>query len=299
MTLTSTIGPNELSRHRLERVLELSKRRSGIQLPPSFVRWQWTAVSLRQRREKVMPKLPPTPLVTMLRGGHGGEVRLKLYLTITLLAAHPPFDISRPIASRTWAELLGLSEPDTNGARRIIDAFSWLDAHKFLHLKRQGGMPPLIYLRDPSGDGSEYSKPKMPYVTLPIGYWEQQWVTALSSTGTALLLILLELGGGKNRDAAQSVTTERRALYTLSDDSWTRATKELVEFGLLEVARASSRRDLEYGRQRNTYELFKRRLSEPIPGGVLEARARRGERERQKRHKVRSLRSDALGSLLS
>ena len=51
------------------------------------------------------------------------------------------------------------------------------------------------------------------------------------------------------------------------------AAKELQEFGLLTVGRASSsNRDLEYTRRRNTYELDKQRLSEPVPIDVVQRR---------------------------
>ncbi len=206
-----------------------------------------------------------TPLARMLRGGHSGEVRLKLYLCITLLASHRPFDINRPIAGRAWAEMLSLPDPEVNGARRIADALVWLNQHQFLLVDRRGGMPPRITLLNPIGNGTPYSRPTMPYVTLPVGFWEQQWVTVLSGTATALLLVLLDLVGGKKRDPAQSLTPEQRKRYALSNDTWTRATAELVELGLVRVGRASSGPDLEWRRSRNTYTVLKERLQEP-PG---------------------------------
>jgi hypothetical protein len=204
----------------------------------------------------------------MLRGGHGGEVRLKLYLCVTLLASHPPFDINRPIAGRAWAEMLSLPDPEVNGARRIADALVWLNKNEFLAVERRGGMPPRITLLDPTGDGTPYSRPTMPYVTLPVELWEQQWVTVLSGTATALLLILLDLTGGKKRAPEQSLTPEQRVRYALSNDSWTRATSELVGHGLVRVGRASSGPDLEWRRSRNTYAVTRERLREP-PGALL------------------------------
>ena len=281
LSTTSSTGPNNSSANRLDRILELSKRQSGIQLPLAFIRLQRPPRLLGRR-----PAAPKgtTPLARMLRGGQGGEVRLKLYLTITLLAAHPPFDISRQIASRTWAEMLALPDPEHRGARRVIDAVAWLQENDFLLVERHGGSPPTITLRNASGRGGNYVKPTSPYVTLPIGYWEQQWITALSGTATGLLLVLLELSGGKNRAPAQWVNRERRGEYCLSDDSWTRATKELCEFGLLEVGRVSSGHDLEYTRRRNTYQLNKDRLAGPVPIDVLERRIE--ERRRASKRKT-------------
>jgi hypothetical protein len=250
---------------RLDRILELSKRRAGIQLPPAFVRAPWTPRPHGEQPRGTTKTAVTTPLVRMLRGGHGGEVRLKLYLCVTLLASHPPFDINRPIASRAWAEMLGLPDPEANGARRIADAFVWLNQHQFLAVERRGGTPPRITLLDPTGDGTPYTRPTMPYVTLPVEFWDQQWITVLSGTATALLLILLDLVGGKKRAPEQSLTPELRTRYALSNDSWTRATSELVSHRLVRVGRASSGPDLEWRRSRNTYAVIRERLRE-LPG---------------------------------
>ncbi|HVF74574.1 MAG TPA: hypothetical protein VM938_05955, partial [Acidimicrobiales bacterium] len=69
-------------------------------------------------------------MTTMLRGGRGGAVRLKLYLSFLWFAAAPPHDVTYP--ARAWASLLGLEDPEARGARRIIDAITWLDAHDFV-----------------------------------------------------------------------------------------------------------------------------------------------------------------------
>ena len=71
--------------------------------------------------------------------------------------------------------------------------------------------------------------------------------------------------GRKERDPAQSLTPEQRKRYALSNDTWTRATAELVELGLVRVGRASGGPDLEWRRSRNTYTVLKERLQEP-PG---------------------------------
>jgi hypothetical protein len=97
-----------------------------------------------------------------------------------------------------------------------------------------------------------------------LGFWQQQWITRLSGTAIALLLILLDLVGGKTRPPKQSVTTNQRLHYGLSPDSWTRATRELVDFGLINVDRAVRGRDLESVRARNFYSVNKERLNEPV-----------------------------------
>src|SRR5580698_2726011 len=72
-----------------------SRRSRGVQLARSFV-----------RRENTPEAVPP--LALLLRGGQGGEVRLKLYLTMLLLAVQPPFDIRDSFPAGSWAAALGL-----------------------------------------------------------------------------------------------------------------------------------------------------------------------------------------------
>jgi hypothetical protein len=43
-----------------------------------------------------------------MRGGRGGEVRLKLYFCLTLIATKPPHKIRERTPARTWAEMLAL-----------------------------------------------------------------------------------------------------------------------------------------------------------------------------------------------
>ncbi len=162
--------------------------------------------------------------------------------------------------------MLALPKPDTNGARRVSDSLNWLDVHRMVKLERHPSYPPKITMLNPSGDGSPYVRPGYPYITLPLGFWQQQWITRLSGTAIALLLILLELVGGKTRSPKQSVTPNQRLHYGLSPDSWTRATRERVDFGLINVDRTVRGRDLESVRARNFYSVNKERLNEPVVG---------------------------------
>ena len=149
---TSSLPPADLSAvaHRprpelLNRILELSMRRTGIQLPVGFVRSRSATV--------------PPPLTVMIRGGRGGEVRLKLYCCLTLLAVEAPYKISRPVSARTWAEMLALPNPDTNGARRVQDALKWLDANHMVKLERRPSYPPELRCWILRCDGSRYVRP--------------------------------------------------------------------------------------------------------------------------------------------
>ena len=238
----------------LNRLVDRSKRASGIQLPVGFVRAQGLA--------------DRPPLARMLRdgrgrrGGRGGAVRLKLYLCLNLLAAHAPHDI-RPIPARAWAEALGLPDPHGRGARRVTDALTWLSEAKMITLQRERGVAPTITLLDPTGNGSRYKR-SSPYVTVPLGFWREQWITRLSASAVALLIVLLDLQGGKKSSLdAPYLTSGQRARHGLSDDTWTRASKELAEHGLLTVNRTPQGRDFDYRRMRNTYWIDKTKLDTP------------------------------------
>jgi hypothetical protein len=220
---------------------------TGIQLPIGFVRAQY-------------PDTVP-PLARMLQGGRGGEVRLKLYLCLNLLACSPPYDI-RTVPARSWAETLALPDPEQHGARRVSDALRWLGDSKMINLQRRQGAAPTVTLLDPVGNGAKY-RPTSPYVRLPLGFWSQQWITILPGSAVALLIILLDLQGGrKNQDDPPWLATGQRKRYGLSDDTWTRASKELAAQSLLTIGRVSQGRDFDWRRMRNTYWIDTARLDE-------------------------------------
>ena len=193
------------------------------------------------------------------RGGRGGEVRLKLYLSLTLLAAAPPYDIRQAIPAVRWAAILGLKE--SAGARRVADALSWLDANKLIALERRAGAPPKIQMLNPLRDGGAYLARGTRWIRSPLGFWTEEWITTLSASAIALLLVLQELTGGRNEP--QSVSADRRKQYDLSPDTWTRATAELVEHRIVTVRRVPQREDeLDWERLRNIYQLHEERLGE-------------------------------------
>jgi hypothetical protein len=240
--------PNFESARLLNRLADRSKRKSGIQLPVGFVRTE-------------DPQSPP-PLTKMLRGGRGGAVRLKLYLCMTLVAPRSPHDI-RSIPSRAWAEALALPEPHRLGARRVADAIKWLGDEKMIAVERRQGAAPTVTLLDPLGTGGPYSRPVGQYVSLPLGFWRQQWITVLSGSAAALLIVLLDLQGGrKSSSQAPSLATGQRIRYSLSNDTWTRATSELVRRDLLVVRRVPHGHDFDFKRMRNTYWIRKERLEQ-------------------------------------
>ena len=83
-----------------------------------------------------------------------------------------------PYQPECGRRMLALPKPDTNGARRVSDSLNWLDVHRMVKLERHPSYPPKITMLNPSGDGSPYVRPGYPYITLPLGFWQQQWIHA-------------------------------------------------------------------------------------------------------------------------
>lgn len=224
------------------------------------------------------------PLVTMLRGGRGGSVRLKLYLSILWFAANPPYDVSYP--ARAWASLLDLDQPETNGARRITDAVAWLGEHNLLRLARRQGRPTRIYLLNDDGTGDPYRPPakiveelldaqtptnseelkRNYYLQLPAHFWTNGWLAGLSALGIAMLLALL--AEHRDKDIGTELWFSPRLAHQrfgLSEDARTTGFRQLEHVGLVTKRRRPVNRDaFEFARMRNTYTLNPARLLQRI-----------------------------------
>ncbi len=235
----------QLARERLRWAVERSKR-SSVAIGRAFI-----------RDEQGKASTNPAPLVEMLRGGRGGEVRLKLYLSIVLLAVKAPHKVTFP--PRAWAEMLALDDPDLNGARRINDALNWLAGRELIAISREPGKPPTVALRDEAGSGSRYRRPgRVTYYTwasIPVEFWSHGWILNLSASAVACLLILLELDRGK-RQENRSVAPRRLAeSYGLSPETWKKGTQELEAKELVGISRATTGELAEWRRYRNNFVL--------------------------------------------
>jgi hypothetical protein len=206
----------------------------------------------------------PPPLAKLLRGGRGGDVRLKLYLSMNLLAVREPFDV-RPLPARVWAEMLNLPNPETNGARRVNEALTSLEHQNLISLEdRRPGKPTRVYLLSHAGDGKQYSRPRRTWVNLPVAFWKNGWIVALSGRAIALFLILSELQGGRDPAEGTWVRPDRARLhYALSEDTWTRGVKELKQAHIVSVIREKHGERWDWVRLRNRYQVHVARLDSP------------------------------------
>lgn len=233
----------------LDRLVERSRRVSGLQLPATFVRGSSDG--------KYM-------LADLIRGGRGGEVRLKLYLSTVLLAGgrheHEVYGRNTvvDVSGATWARALAIPDPVGAGARRIADAQDQLASRGLIAVDRRPGQAPRITLLHTSGSGQPWVEPGTPYVTIPLGMWTNRWIWRLSGKELAVLMALLDLCGGGGLDGTggpQALSGTQRDHYGMSEDTWRIASKALERYGLIETDVALVRADLESPRRRKRYRL--------------------------------------------
>jgi hypothetical protein len=229
----------------------------------------------------------PTPLAKMLRGGRGGQVRLKLYLSILWLAAAPPHDVAYP--ARAWASLLDLEDPSGRGARRINDAIAWLEANSFVTVEDQPGHPNRVTLLNELGKnpdtgrsrrytipGAAYNKLAAKaaepeklrlhrYIKIDARFWTSGWMACLSGAAVSMYLVLLAEQGLRGEGAELWFSPDAAIKrYSLSDDTRSKGLNELRRAGLINTLRRPVATDIfDVQRFRNVYILNPERLAQP------------------------------------
>lgn len=195
----------------MARATKRSQRKSSVNFPITYVK----------RGDGI-------PTAARLLQSH--ELRLKLHMTLVMQATKAPHTLpDRP--TQSLARLLNFGA-DT-GSRRANDAKKWLESNKLItSAPLPDGKPGLLILHpDGSGDQWEGNGPR--WVGLPLGLWGNNWILRLSGRAIAVLMALIELNGGSDHPDGELMSGHRKRQYGLSDDTWTRATKELERLGLL------------------------------------------------------------------
>jgi hypothetical protein len=265
----SSASAQELSDKLLETSKSMAKsldkdsgRRKAIPLRKSFVRVEKGADS-------------PPPLAELVkRGGRGGGVIVKLYLAIVWRCSGGDFDTD--ISARTWANLLGLEDPNFKGARRVAKAIKTLEECKLISVSPRRGEPSVLTLLDESGDENPYALPSTAYATkklrrdiyfkVPTALWTEGFIQRMSAPALTMLLILLaeqsgEASPGETDGKEVWWSTERfPQQYFVSPSMRSRGTKDLSDLHLLYVYRASvvppgNKRTFARERVRNVYRL--------------------------------------------
>ncbi|WP_134738562.1 hypothetical protein [Nocardioides sp. 503] len=209
----------------------------------------------------------------MLRGGRGGQVRLKTYLSMIWLAANPPHDVQYP--ARAWATLLDLPDPEGRGARRVNEAIGWLESHAFVGVEMQPGHPNRVTLLNELGDGRRYRVPgdaynraqsreadpevlaRHRYVRIPPTFWTNGWMATLSAAALAMYMVLLVEDSGSTKDELWFSPNEAQKRYAISDDTRSKGLNELRRAGVITVQRRPIASDVfDVMRFRNTYSFL-------------------------------------------
>lgn len=174
-------------------------------------------------------------------GGRGGRTRLALLVTLIWVSAAPPHDSTRP--ARFWAELIGLDDPTTTGARSISESLVDLEKRGFIVLDHAvGGMPPIVQLLKEDLSRNLYSVPGAKkddeaieqYFRVPKALWMSGIIQEMS--GSALAMYLLVLSQVRSDDVEPKVwfspaTFKER--FGLGDSTRKTGLRELVDLGIL------------------------------------------------------------------
>jgi len=214
------------------------------------------------------------PLASLLRGGRGGEVRLKLLLSLLWVAGGGSDERHRTKAypARAWAGLLDLPDPEGNGQRRIRDAIGWLEDEGLVRTMRTPGRPMALQLLLEDGSGHAYFDPAGAankkkksgatltgsdlYIGVPASFWTDGWLVTLSGRALAMMLVIAHLTFSERDEWPWVSPARARHLYGLSEDTWSKGIAELKARRIIEIRkRPVGEDDFDFRRVRNTYRL--------------------------------------------
>ena len=265
------LGPAQPTPEALNRAAAASRRaRNMAQLRLSFI-------------GRDNPEAPRPPLARMLRGGRGGMVRLKLYLSYLWLQTNGTQAVPLAYPSQVWAQLLGLEDPATAGARRINEAQRWLETNHFISVEARPGHANQVTVLEETGTGTPYTPPGYAanrlrntnkvfqhlYAQIPQDLWTQGYMAVLTGAGLAFFLILLDQHAQKTPGLPKLLPMwfSPKVLdgrYGLSDDTRTKGMNDLRELGLVTVRRQPiNPGDFDLERIRNAYHLNLEALQRP------------------------------------
>jgi len=220
----------------LKQEVDLAKRTTGVPLAPAFLK-------------STDPGASPA-LAKLLGAGRGGEVRLKLFLTFALRASR-----GRPIltARRPPGLARMLALPSGTGPRRVADAMRWLRNNGFIQVQPRVGQAGEITLLDGEDPPSELRgrDGHGHYVSVPIELWTSGHILEMKAREVAVFIAILDVTSNPLHEG--SLTGYRKAQYGISDDTWTRALKELRERNLVNYRTEIDEGDDRMPRKRQVY----------------------------------------------
>lgn len=173
-------------------------------------------------------------------GGRGGRLRLATELTLLWTLARSPHATTRPHV--VWATLMGLEDPEGNGARSVKASLVELENRSLVKRDvRPWDGQSTVHLLKEDGSGEPYTIPNghdEPYFRIPPTLWTTGLISRLSGPGLYMYVLAMELKRG--RDIALYFPEERlNESYSLSSTTRKNGLKNLVDEGVLRPARAS------------------------------------------------------------
>lgn len=123
-----------------------------------------------------------------------GQVRLRLYLCLVLLATKHPF-LQRRRFNLAYAQLVDAEK--ASGPRRVREALRWLEAND---LNRCGQSPvgDTIEMLFPDGSGAEWPDRFINrFISIPLELWSNGWIVRLSARALAGYFLITELTAGR------------------------------------------------------------------------------------------------------
>jgi hypothetical protein len=222
MRTVTIMVSTEHAREVLTAAVAQSKRTSTVRLPIDFARLNGPGDH------------DHTPLTDIAHDGRGEGLRLRVYLSIVMLASKSPHQL-RPTPASAFAEMHGLTDPFGSGAGRVNKAQRWLRDHGYITREENGTHPPTITVQDVSTGYNWGAR----WITLPIELWQNGWINHLSVRALTMYVVLRELTGGRPNGA--TAPGRRKHQYRLSPETWARGTAELEELGLASVESITDR----------------------------------------------------------
>lgn len=183
----------------------------------------------------------PSQLVALLSsaknggGGRGGGVRIMLEISLILSAGiKEPYAIKRSPTS--WAELVGLENPQVAGARSIRNALTQLERHGLVRIGPE--KEPTVYLLNETGNGEPYSLPykeEKGYFRIPPELWTTGLINRLEAPGLCMYLCALSTVK-READGRSTVfwfaPAATRKKFSVGNSTRLKGIRELIEQGV-------------------------------------------------------------------
>ncbi|MFE4230131.1 hypothetical protein ACFRJ8_19835 [Arthrobacter sp. NPDC056886] len=220
----------------LARAAELSRRMGGRKGAPV-------------RRSFVQSANGSTPLSQIMSGrsarkgggGRGGKTRVAVLISLLWVLAAAPHASNRP--ARFWAELIGLDDPGTAGARTVSSSLTELEKRGFITLDHSvAGSPPTVQLLSENANGAGYTLPGAaakkghvdPYFRVPEYLWTGGAIGTLSGPGLAMYLVVLSVHRNDIEDhRIWFAPATFKSRFGLGDSTKKTGLRELVDAGIL------------------------------------------------------------------